>query len=181
MSDSEAVLRARWTQSEDLDREMGILRTLSSRSSLVEKSGFQSEFGLRREDRNDAVTGLGDDFVSPGNLFREVEVFSQQRPSSEGILERQGASRFSSAKFVSVGKLPLEEVSQRHPSEVSLGASYGRCDDRHQYFSMGERNGVEAGAGVHSPHRYFQPTSPVSEPFPRGGDVSVRRKSGSKM
>ena len=144
----------------------------------MDKSGFQSEFGLRRDDRNDAVTGLGDGSVSPGNLFREVEDFTQQRPSSEGILERQGVSRFSSAKFVSVGKLPLEEVSQRHPSEVSLGASHGRCDDRHQYFSMGERNEVEPGTRVHPSYRYSQTTSPVSEVFPRGGDVSVRRKSG---
>ena len=161
MSDSEAVLRARWTQSEDLDREMGILRTLSSRTSLVEKSGFQSEFGLRRDDRNDAVTGLGDDFVSPGNLFREVEDFTQQRPSSEGILERQGASRFSSAKFVSVGKLPLEEVSQRHPSEVSLGACISREMRRPTpvFFHGGEkRSGSRSGSSL-----VFSPLCPNHE------------------
>jgi hypothetical protein len=65
MSDSEEVWRANWIQSENLDREIGILRTL--------KSDLKPEFGSRREDRNDAVTGLSDDFVSPGNLFWEEE------------------------------------------------------------------------------------------------------------
>ena len=70
MDDSEMNSRDNLFQSENLDREMDILKSLSSRASRVVESVLQPEFGQRRTDRNDAVMGSGDDFVSPGDLSR---------------------------------------------------------------------------------------------------------------
>jgi hypothetical protein len=78
---------------------------------------------------------------------------------------------------VSVGKLPLEEVypaERRYAPEMS--EFHGRCDDRNQYYRVSEQE-------LLSSHRHSQPLSPgancaVSGSIPRGGEVSVRRKSG---
>ena len=184
MDDSEMNSRDNLFQSENLDREMDILKSLSSRASRAMESALKPEFGQRRADRNDAVMGSGDDFVSPGDLFRGDGEPVQRRYASEGIPERQGASRISTAKFMSVGKLPLEgenPIERRYAPEFE--ESHGRYDGRNQYFPMEERNAVAPGTGVMSSHRFPQSVSPGANwagpgSILRGGEVSVRRKSG---
>jgi hypothetical protein len=120
MGDSEA-------RNKSLEREMDILRTLSTRTPRGYEApsfGFAARGG--GSDRNDAVTGSGEEFNSP-------------EPNSRYLWQEPEDSRFLSAKFVSVGKLPLE---QENPVERRDGSS-DRCGDGNQYLTTRSGDFVE--------------------------------------
>jgi hypothetical protein len=123
MGDSEA-------RSRNLEREMDILRTLSTRTP---REASNLEFAVVRaggSGRNDAVTGSGGHFDSPGSSFR-------------GLWNEPEDSRVLSTKFVSVGKLPLE-----HENPVERRSeSPSRCDGGNQYSTTGSGN-LAAGVEV---------------------------------
>jgi hypothetical protein len=160
MGDSEA-------RSRSLEREMDILRALSTRTPRGhEASSFGFAVRAGESGRNDAVTGSGEDFNSPEANFRD-------------LWQEQEDSRVPSAKFVSVGKLPLE---QENPVERQDG-SPDRCDGGNQYLTVGSRHFVEATdvgtlAGLQS--RQLEGLAPWArqESAHGAGDVSVRRQSG---
>jgi hypothetical protein len=115
MSDQEAKYigdASAWGGILDLDREIDVLRTLSTRTPREETSGLSLEIKLEGRDRNDAVTGSSGVFDSSGTTFREmfrepVEPV-RRRHAMGGISGEPEISEVSSPKFTSVGKLPLE-------------------------------------------------------------------------
>ncbi len=132
-----------------LDREIEVLRTLSTRTPREETSGLSVDIQPERQDRNDAVTGSSGVLDSSGTSFREmfrepVEPVRRQHTLG-GISGRPKVSEVSSPIFTSVGKLPLAteySVDRQQPLEVS--ESRGRCGERNQYFSTA--GGASVGA-----------------------------------
>jgi hypothetical protein len=147
---------------------MDILRTLSTRTPREVVSN--REFAVRAggSGRNDAVTGSGEHFDTPGSNFRGL--WNEPEDSDSRVL---------STKFVSVGKLPLEQenpVGRRSESP-------DRCDGGNQYSTAGSGNlvaGIEFETLVGLQQRQLEGFAPWArqEPVQGAGDVSVRRQSG---